>query len=472
MAVLYFLLALVGAYLGDRVLDKFVPEIQQHLQTHVLEDSIIAVITAFVIFVLMRGELSKRKRVQDDLLQARAELEQRVDQRTAELSQANQALQKKMVQQAQTEDMLRQERQLLQAVVDNAPAGIVVLSGTDLRVRWANRGYLQFLDEPFRSSGIMGLPLQDFLPQAEESGLAQIFRQVARECRPFVTPEFEYSGFARGTTYWRWSLVPLAEDATCPDLLLSVTEITEQVAARKKVEELMLDAERRASVLEVRVQARTMELAEARVAQKLAALEERQRLARELHDSVSQALYGIALGTHAAREMYVRQSPQMQEALDYVLTQANAAVDEMRALIFELRPEALAEEGLVAALKKQTAAFRSRSGLATHVELPDDVLLSKDAEEALYRIAQEAMHNIYKHARAGNVELRLYHDGNGIALDVKDDGQGFDPAGPFPGHLGLHSMCERATLLGGTLDIASRPGQGTRVHAWLPAGKE
>lgn len=201
----------------------------------------------------------------------------------------------------------------------------------------------------------------------------------------------------------------------------------------------------------------------------VAALEERQRLARELHDSVSQALYGIGLGAQTARTLLERDPTKVAEPLNYVLQLAEAGLAEMRALIFELRPESLATEGLVAALEKQTAATRARYGIAVAAELASEPDIPLPAKEALYRIAQEAMHNTVKHARATRIEIVLtFSAADVIHLRVRDNGIGFDPDGSFPGHLGLHSMRERIERLGGTLSITSARGTGTSIVALLP----
>jgi signal transduction histidine kinase len=205
-------------------------------------------------------------------------------------------------------------------------------------------------------------------------------------------------------------------------------------------------------------------------AQDTAALEERQRLARELHDSVSQALYGIILGADAARTLLDRDPDRVPEPLEYVLSLAKAGLAEMRALIFELRPESLATEGLIAALEKQAALVQARHELAVHVTLCDEPDAPLEVKEAVYRIAQEALNNTVKHAQAERVELRLEQDADEILLEVRDDGGGFDPAGSFPGHLGLKSMRERVARLGGTLRIESAPGEGTRIRAQIPPG--
>ncbi|HQF69963.1 MAG TPA: GAF domain-containing protein, partial [Promineifilum sp.] len=202
----------------------------------------------------------------------------------------------------------------------------------------------------------------------------------------------------------------------------------------------------------------------------LAALEERQKLARELHDSVSQALYGIALGARTAHTVVDRTAAidddtrgKLTEPLDYVLAQANAGMAEMRALIFELRPESLQTEGLVAALRKQTAALSARHQIPVTTEFGPEPNVPPAQKEMLYRVAQEAMHNIVKHARATAAEVRLVSENGRVVMEVCDDGQGFDMSQEFPGHLGLKSMRERVERGGGLLTIASAPAGGTRV---------
>ncbi len=207
-------------------------------------------------------------------------------------------------------------------------------------------------------------------------------------------------------------------------------------------------------------------------AQELASLQERQRLARELHDSVSQTFYGISLGAHTAREALESDPGEAIAPLEYVIALAEAGLAEMRALIFELRPESLATEGLITALTKQVIVLRTRYKLTVDAQLGEEPALSLERKHALYRIAQEALHNIVKHAHANTVLLRLDRQDDELVLEVRDDGRGFDPAGSFPGHLGLRSIQERATRLGGTCSIESTPAQGTCLHVRIPAREE
>jgi signal transduction histidine kinase len=200
-----------------------------------------------------------------------------------------------------------------------------------------------------------------------------------------------------------------------------------------------------------------------------AASVERQRLARELHDSVSQALYGIALGAHTAREMAERATPELLEPLDYVVSLAEAGLAEMRALIFELRPEALESEGLVSAIEKQVMAVGARHKLEARTELSKEPPMPLELKQELYRLVQEALHNTVKHARARRLHVSLTESDGALRLRVEDDGVGFDPGADYPGHLGLKTMRERVESLGGTLDIDSRAGAGTRLVVRVPA---
>jgi signal transduction histidine kinase len=203
-------------------------------------------------------------------------------------------------------------------------------------------------------------------------------------------------------------------------------------------------------------------------AQQLAAVEERQRLARELHDSVSQALYGVALGARTARTLLDRDPAKATEPVEYVMSLAEAGLAEMRALIFELRPESLELEGLVAGLEKQSAALRARHNIEVNADLGSEPDAPLAVKEAIARIAQEAMHNTVKHARASHVTLRLRQNNGSLELDVEDDGRGFDPTQPYAGHLGLRSMRERAAKLGGEIAMDSAPGEGARIRVSIP----
>jgi signal transduction histidine kinase len=143
----------------------------------------------------------------------------------------------------------------------------------------------------------------------------------------------------------------------------------------------------------------------------------------------------------------------------------------MRALIFELRPESLEQNGLVVVLDRQAEALRVRHRVEVTTDLGEEPASSLEVKQAVYRIAQEALHNIVKHAGATRVDVLLDCAEGRLRLEVRDNGAGFVAAGDVPGHLGLRSMRERAAQLGGTLTVHSAPGEGTRVVAEVPLKK-
>jgi signal transduction histidine kinase len=203
-------------------------------------------------------------------------------------------------------------------------------------------------------------------------------------------------------------------------------------------------------------------------AQELASLQERQRLARELHDSVSQALYGISLGAHTALEALETDLPQTRASLEYVISLVDASQVEMRALIFELRPESLQTEGLIAALSKQGAVLQTRHHLQVEMQLIEEPTLSLECKHTLYRIAQEALHNIVKHARATHVWIALRRETHVLSFSIQDDGKGFNQAETIPGHFGVRTMQERTTNIGGRFFLHSSPDAGTVIEITIP----
>jgi len=200
-------------------------------------------------------------------------------------------------------------------------------------------------------------------------------------------------------------------------------------------------------------------------AEELAVLQERNRLARELHDSVTQSLYSLTLLAEAGQRMIRAEDLQQIAGNQTRLGQiAQQALQEMRLLVYELRPLALKSEGLVGALEQRLETVERRAGIQARVLVEGEVDLAPGLEEELYGIAQEALNNALKHARASKIVLSVRMVDKSVILEVADDGQGFDLAEvQVKGGLGLISMQERAEKIGGQLDIDSAPGEGTRI---------
>jgi PAS domain S-box-containing protein len=201
---------------------------------------------------------------------------------------------------------------------------------------------------------------------------------------------------------------------------------------------------------------------------KAAALLERSRLARELHDSVSQALFSMTMHARAAQlamdDADRNEATPLGRSIDQLVELTKGTLAEMRALIFELRPETLTEEGLLGALRKTAATLATGQPAVIVVDGPGHSLdLDANVEEHLYRIASEALHNVIKHARATHVVVTITAETDLIRLTVSDDGVGFDVEADCVGHLGLSTMTQRASAVGAKLAIASQPGEGTIV---------
>jgi signal transduction histidine kinase len=200
---------------------------------------------------------------------------------------------------------------------------------------------------------------------------------------------------------------------------------------------------------------------------------ERQRIARDLHDSVSQSLFSTTLhvrtAQHALELEKLDSTGPVGKELNEIGQLTRGALAEMRALIFELRPGALAEEGLVAALTKQASALSAREGLVIEVDGPDAPLpIGPEVEEQLYRVGQEALANVVKHARASTATVLIAATDRTVSIEVSDDGRGFDPAAVAPEHFGLRSMRGRVADLRGRLEVMSAPGRGTILRVVVP----
>jgi signal transduction histidine kinase len=209
----------------------------------------------------------------------------------------------------------------------------------------------------------------------------------------------------------------------------------------------------------------------ARLAVAEAVAKERLRFARDLHDSVTQELFSMTLHARTTLKNLDRAGTAvddpMRQQVQILSDLAQSALAEMRMLIFELRPGALAEEGLIAAVRKLAASIGAREEIEIDVDAPAHRLpLEYAIEENLYRFVQEALNNVVKHADARRVVVRVAAEEQDarLVVEVRDDGTGFDPAMTHPGHMGLETMAVRARELGGDYAVVSTPGAGTTVR--------
>lgn len=205
------------------------------------------------------------------------------------------------------------------------------------------------------------------------------------------------------------------------------------------------------------------------VTKQSAVLEERNRLARELHDSVTQVLFGLTLNLESAAGLMERRPERSAALITRAQEMAAEALAEMRSLIFELRPSALQEKGLAMALTNHVNLFRRRHELAVTLQITVEDRLDPEIELALYRVAQESLHNVTKHAKASHVTISYRAEPGAVTMTVADDGVGMTEPDPAQNQsFGLLGMRERVEAIGGTLSLRTAPGQGTTIQARIP----
>lgn len=339
------------------------------------------------------------------------------------------------------------------------------LQGTDFEV-----GAISLLDE---ETGMLYLAVAHGVPQEvieefharREADLLSREAVIRREpvlMKDMITRLRErYPGLA-GQRFRSGVSVPLTARGVLVGALTAITRNEREITARDRALLLAIGQHIGLAVHNARLYEK---------AQQLAVSEERNRLARELHDSVTQQLFSMSMMLQALPTLIERNPARARERAERVYEIARTAQAEMRALIFELRPATLEEEGLAAALRKHIAAFERREGVKTHLEIAGEPSLSQKAEQALFRIAQEALNNVSKHAHAQEVTVRLEEQNGAVRLTVTDDGVGIaETATVDTGRrtLGMSSMRERADALGGYVDVRPGPEGGTVVTAVIP----
>jgi signal transduction histidine kinase len=215
------------------------------------------------------------------------------------------------------------------------------------------------------------------------------------------------------------------------------------------------------------------QLAEARRTEGARAVEERRRIARDLHDSVSQALFSTVLHARTAEKALVQEggspSGPVGRALETIADLTRSVQGEIRSLIYELRREPV-HDGLVAALARHSFELGAPDGLTIDVRGPESRLaLSQQVETQLFAIGREALANVVRHADATVAHVRVEAQREQVVVEIRDNGHGFDPADGHPGHFGMDSMRSRAAEIGGRFTIASAPGSGTVIRVRVPA---
>ncbi len=251
---------------------------------------------------------------------------------------------------------------------------------------------------------------------------------------------------------------PTYEDGVLTGAVISFRDVSEREAAHRELED-MLGALRAADEERRRLLAHLVTAQE----------DERRRIAADIHDDSVQAMSAVALELEAVRARLPAGERRLA-ALDRLRDSVAQAVRRLRMLLFELAPPELEQGGLASALDVLLLQLGREAGVEHELSGKLTTEPSADCRLVVYRIAQEAIANIRKHARATRVRVHLEAEDDGVLLRISDDGVGFDTAASArgPGHFGIVSMVHRAQLAGGTFSVSSRPGAGTTVTAWIP----
>lgn len=354
----------------------------------------------------------------------------------------------------QAQAALRESEERYRNLLEVAPVGIAVHS--EGKLVFTNPAGARLLGAASPEQ-LIGKPVLEIIhPDGLEAAPARIQRMLAGEQEPYPVEDV----FVRldGTPVEVEVMATPLKYEGKPAVQMIVSDITERKKAQDALRQLNAELEQRVAERTAALKAQY---------QRQATLEERQRLARDLHDVVSQTLFSASVIAETLPRLWERSPDQVRRGLDELHRLTRGALAEMRALLLELRPEALAQTNLADLLRQLASALAGRTDLELTLAIEPAPALPGEVRLGLYRIAQEALNNVVNHARARRVEIALAALGDGVSLAIRDDGQGFDPDTVRPGRLGLGILGERAAAIGATLAISSAPGAGTEISvAW------
>lgn len=438
-----------GQFFGEMV---FLDETVRSADVVAIESTLCLVLTSDLLHELilthpdmalkMMAELSRRLRNTDQ--ESYAALEQRVADRTRELSALYE----------------------ITAVASEAldlEATLMRLLERSLEAMGTGMGVIQLLDED--NDKLVLATHQGFSPQVihqltsmpKDQGFSE---RVLQRCEPLLIPDITQHPQAVhvGQRPHAYLGVPMRAKGK----VLGVLSLLRETNRPFNVEDVALLATIADQVGVVVENARLRQQAE-----ETAVMEERGRLARDLHDSVTQSIYSVTLFAEAARRLIGEgELTSTQDYLEQLRDTSQQALKELRLLVYELRPALLKQEGLIGALQQRLSTVEERANIRAELISEGALKLKKPIEVGLYHIAQEALNNALKHASASQVTVRISSNATQVTLEVADNGVGFDPdlVADQGGGVGMASMQERTERLGGTLRVVSAPGQGTSIQ--------
>jgi len=349
--------------------------------------------------------------------------------------------------------LLYKREQEFRALAENAP-DLIARFDPECRFRYANPALERLVGAPL--ADFLGKTIAEVGPQAAAAGhIGQKIREVLASGIPaemeigLCTPQ---SARTPGTA---WHQVRLVPERGRDGRIVSVLTVGRDISAIK-------EAERRLEESNAQLRDLTRRRETARE-------EERKRIAREIHDELGQHLTALRMGVSMLRLEFGADNPQLVERVGALMGLADRAIQVVRDVASSLRPGVL-NLGLASALEWLADEFSRHAGIPCRLEVPDErIALDDERATALFRIVQESLTNVARHAAAGRVEVRLEERDGAYHLEVRDDGCGFDPSVRRKDAFGLLGMHERGLMLGGELVITSAPGRGTRVAVTVPA---
>lgn len=389
----------------------------------------------------------KRRQAESALQKANEGLEQKVAERTSELASVNEALVAEITDRIQTEQALRLSEGRLVGILDIAEDAIIVIE-EDRSIALFNKGAAKLFG--YEADEVLGQSIDLLLPERFRSAHAQHIDAFALAAEP-----------ARRMAQRR-EVFGLKKDGTEFPAEASISKLT--VGQRTTFTVILRDVTDRLRS-EQQLQSLTTQLMTAQD-------EERRRISRELHDDINQRLALLAIEMGRLETSLAGAAEPAQATLQSLAQRLAAISDDVRRMAYRYHPSVLDDLGLPAALKYLADEFSARTAIKTIVVQQEEptASLPREIASCLYRIVQESLANVTKHARASRVELELTCDGRAVTLSIRDDGVGFDLDRTRAHHLGLGliNMRERARSVEGWLDIQSRPGQGTHLLVEIP----
>ncbi len=401
--------------------------------------------TIFILWVLV-WFAAKRRQAETALQKANEGLEQRVAERTHELAGVNQALVSEVTERMQTEQALRLSEGRLAGLLDIAEDAIIVIE-QDRLIALFNQGAAKLFG--YDADEVLGQSIDVLLPERFRVGHANhidTFEQ-APEAAPSMANRREVFGRKKdGSEFPAEASISKLTIGHKTTFTVILRDVTDRLQAERQLQSL------------------TTQLMTAQE-------EERRRISRELHDDINQQLALLAIDIGNLEDDPPPSIEKTQQTFQSLTQRLAGISDDVRRMAYHYHPSILDDLGLPAAVKHLAGEFSVRTGIKTII-VQDDALesLPREIASCLYRIAQESLANVSKHAQASRVELELTSDGQEVTLSIRDNGTGFDLDRTRAHHLGLGlvNLRERARSVQGRLEIQTRPGQGTHIAVQIP----